>query len=321
MKPIPVVFHLGPLQIHTYGIGLAVTFWFAYRYLARRLRAHGYPDAWLGRTFVWVIVAAIVGARAVHVVANWHYYSANAGDILAIWHGGLSSFGGLLFGVPVGFISARRHCPRLRAAVAADFVAVVLVLSWAIGRLLGPQLMYAGGGWRTNAWYGMYYAGEVGRRVPVPLFQAAECLVIWVIALQVEKFVRSRGGPIGLVATATVSLWGLSRFFDEYVWLPHGTGGVAVEGASLAFVGAGLVLASYLMWRHLRHPSLVTAGADGPADPWAAPPRPDEAGAEEPPEGAVTGPEGVAPGGGERPGEPADGGEVRAPAATPRGAH
>ena len=46
VKPIPVVFHLGPLQIHTYGVGLAVTFWFAYRYFAKRLRDHGYPDTW-----------------------------------------------------------------------------------------------------------------------------------------------------------------------------------------------------------------------------------------------------------------------------------
>ena len=62
MRPIPVVFHIGPLQVHTYGIGLAITFWFAYRYFGRRLRANGYPDAWLGRMFTWVVVAAIVGA-------------------------------------------------------------------------------------------------------------------------------------------------------------------------------------------------------------------------------------------------------------------
>ena len=38
MKPIPVAFHIGPLEVHTYGIGLAVTFWFAYCYFERRLR-------------------------------------------------------------------------------------------------------------------------------------------------------------------------------------------------------------------------------------------------------------------------------------------
>ena len=32
MKPVPVAFHVGPLEVHTYGIGLALTFWFAYSY-------------------------------------------------------------------------------------------------------------------------------------------------------------------------------------------------------------------------------------------------------------------------------------------------
>jgi prolipoprotein diacylglyceryltransferase len=268
VKPIPVVFHIGPLQIHTYGIGLALTFWFAYRYLAKRLRAHGYPDAWLSRTFVWVIVASIVGARAVHVAANWHFYSSNVGDIFAIWHGGLSSFGGLLLGVPAGFLTARRWCRALRPVVAADLVATVLTASWALGRILGPQLMVAGGGRRTNSWIGMYYAGEVGKRIPVPLIQAAECFVIWVIALQVEKLVRQRGGPLGLVATAVVALWGLSRFFDEYVWLPHGNPGVAVEVASLCFVAAGALFGGWLIWRARRRGELYGAAAD----PWAAPP-------------------------------------------------
>ena len=40
MKPIPVAFHVGPLEVHTYGVGLAVTFWFAYTYFRRRLRHH-----------------------------------------------------------------------------------------------------------------------------------------------------------------------------------------------------------------------------------------------------------------------------------------
>ena len=42
MKPIPVAFHIGPLQVHTYGIGLAVTFWFGFVYFERRLRKNGY---------------------------------------------------------------------------------------------------------------------------------------------------------------------------------------------------------------------------------------------------------------------------------------
>ncbi len=269
MKPIPVVFHLGPLQVHTYGIGLALTFWFGYRYFAKRLRDHGYPDAWFARAFIWIVVASIIGARAVHVVANLkgaQGYIQNPGDILAIWHGGLSSYGGLLGGVPTGLICARRWCPQLRLSVALDLIAPVLVIAWTVGRLLGPQLMYQGGGNPTHAWYGMAYAGQAGKRVPVPIFQALEDSVVYVIALWVERRIARRGGPIGIVATTAVTLYGAARFNDEYVLLPHNTGGdIAVLVTSLAFVGLGAALAGSLLWRDrgLAH--------SGVTDPWRAP--------------------------------------------------
>ena len=269
MKPIPVVFHLGPLQVHTYGIGLALTFWFGYRYFAKRLRDHGYPDAWLGRAFVWIVIASVVGARAVHVVANLEGaqgYLQNPGDIFAIWHGGLSSFGGLLGGVPTGLVCARRWCPQLRLSVALDLVAPVLVIAWAMGRLLGPQLMYQGGGNLTHAWYGMAYAGQVGKRVPVPIIQALEDSLVYLVTLFVERRIARRGGPIGIVATTAVTLYGAFRFNDEYVLLPHTTAGdIAVIAASVAFVAVGVALAGWLLWRDrgLAHDKL--------ADPWHAP--------------------------------------------------
>ncbi|MDA8290398.1 MAG: prolipoprotein diacylglyceryl transferase [Actinomycetota bacterium] len=249
MRPIPVVFHLGPLQVHTYGIGLAITFWFGYRYLARRLRAAGFRDDWLGPTFVWIVVTAIVGARIVHVLANLAAYRSDPVEILAIWHGGLSSFGGLLLAVPTGFASAHRRCPELRAARAADLVAPVLVASWALGRLLGPQLMVAGGGKPTNQWFGMYYADEVGKRLPVPVFQALECFAVFAVSLAVERWVVRRGGPTGLVVAVAGGLWGLSRFFDEYLWLPHDSGTVAVEVAGLAMFAVGLAVCVWLLAR------------------------------------------------------------------------
>jgi phosphatidylglycerol:prolipoprotein diacylglycerol transferase len=268
VKPIPVEFHIGPLPIHTYGIGLAITFWVAYRYYAKRLRNNGYADEWLGTAFIWIIVSAIVGARAVHVIANLSYYTARPADIFAIWDGGLTSFGGLALAVPVGMWCAHRWCPELRLGRALDLVSPVLVLAWSIGRLLGPQLMVAGGGKLTNAWYGMYYSGEVGKRLPVPLFQSAECFVIWLIVLQVEKWAHARGDrPVGLVTAASATLWGLSRFVDERFWLTHDVGTDAVEGASIAFVVVGVAFMGWLVVRGRRRgwgepEAVAAAGAD-----------------------------------------------------------
>lgn len=191
MRPIPVAFHIWFLEVHTYGIGLALTFWFGLRYTERRLRNAGYPWQWVTGMFLWVIVAAIVGARTLHVVSDLTYYSRYPSQVFAIWQGGLSSFGGLLFAVPVGVVSARRRCPQLPTMRFADLIAPVLMACWGIGRLLGPQLMLAGGGHPTHQWFGMYYAGQVGKRLPVPIFQSIEDFAIFGILLLVERWLRS----------------------------------------------------------------------------------------------------------------------------------
>ncbi len=253
MKPIPVAFHIGPLEIHTYGIGLAIAFWVGYRYFCYRLRKHGYDDSWFAVTFIEIVISAIIGARIMHILAHTRYYSENPGQIIAIWNGGLSSFGGLLLAIPVGFISAKKRCKDLKLSIAADLIAPVLVLAWAVGRLLGPQLMYSGGGKPTTAWYGMYYAGEVGKRLPVPIFQTIECLVVFLLSLYAERIVSKRGGPIGVVACVATGLWGLSRYFDESVYLPHDNGTIGVEVAGLLMFFGSLAIAIYLLAKS--HPS------------------------------------------------------------------
>jgi phosphatidylglycerol:prolipoprotein diacylglycerol transferase len=268
VRPIPTAFHIGPLEVHSYGIGLAITFWFAYRYFAKRLRDNGYPDAWLSYAFVWIIASAIVGARVVHVIANFNsLYRHDLIGVFEVWHGGLSSYGGLLFAFPVGLWIVHKRCPELRAGRAVDILAPVLVAAWALGRLLGPQLEVNGGGRPTNAWYGMYYAGtEVGKRLPVPIFQAIECFVIYLIILQVEKYTHARGNrPVGLVMAAGATLWGLSRFVDERFWLTQDNGTDAVEVASLAFVGVGLAYIGWRVWRDRRQ-----GAAAAPEEPASA---------------------------------------------------
>lgn len=252
MKPIPIVFHIGPLQIHTYGIGLAITFLFSIWYMARRFRNAGQPWEWLYRDGIWIVFFALLGSRTVHVLANFSYYRANPGEIPLVWHGGLASFGGLLFGVPFGVWRAHRNCPNLKLLPALDLAAPVLVAGWAIGRLLGPQLMIAGGGHQTTAWYGMEYAGQVGKRVPVPIFQSIECWVILAILLVVERRFRER--PPGSLIALAAATWGISRFVDEWFWLGVPGHFDAVEGAGLALSAAAWIWLAFLVRRWRRRP-------------------------------------------------------------------
>jgi prolipoprotein diacylglyceryltransferase len=225
MRPIPVAFHIWFVEVHTYGIGLAVTFWFALRYFERRVRNAGYPWEWITGMFLWVIVAAIVGARIMSVIPNWSQYSSDPLQVFAIWQGGLSSFGGLILAVPVGIISARRRCPSIPTVRLLDLVAPVLMAAWGIGRLLGPQLMINGGGHATHQWFGMYYAGEVGKRLPVPIFQAAMDLSIFGILLLIERWLRSQS-PANSTSVAAADVGGVSL-------ASAGEGGVSLATADV----------------------------------------------------------------------------------------
>ena len=254
MRPIPVVFHIWKLQIHTYGIGLAITFWFAYRYFERRLRARGYPIDWLAGVFVWIVVSAVIGARVMHVIPNWSAYASDPIQVFAVWNGGLSSFGGLLAAVPTGLVLTHRRCPSLRVVDALDLVAPVLLAAWGLGRLLGPQLMVRGGGHPTTAWFGMYYADQVGKRLPVPIFQSIDSFAIFGLLLLIERHVRQR--PRGLVVAVAMALWGLERFLEEYLWLsyPGHLGDKLVESGGLLLLVVGLTLAAVLWHRRDRLP-------------------------------------------------------------------
>jgi phosphatidylglycerol:prolipoprotein diacylglycerol transferase len=241
-------------------------------YFERRLKRNGYRTDWLVPVFLWIILAAVVGARVLHVLTNTGYYSQHPGDILAVWQGGLSSFGGLLFAVPTGIILTRRRCPELSLGRALDLAAPVLMACWAMGRLLGPQLMVAGGGHPTHQWFGMYYADQVGKRLPVPIFQALEDFAVFLILIAIERRLdrwpdgtRRIGYPSGVVIATGMILWGIERALDEHLWLGEdgrlGSDLVQLAGLLLVVAGAVILIRARMRWREW----LQTHHADDPS--------------------------------------------------------
>ncbi|SEN47596.1 prolipoprotein diacylglyceryl transferase [Lihuaxuella thermophila] len=128
----PVAFSLGPLQVHWYGIILGsaalIGLWLAVRE-ADRL---GFNSELLLDMMIWVIPAAIVGARLYYVAFEWEHYSLHPEDILAVWKGGLAIHGGLIGAFAAGYFFVRKH--QLRFLVLADIVAPSIILGQAIGR-------------------------------------------------------------------------------------------------------------------------------------------------------------------------------------------
>ena len=82
---------------------------------------------------IWGIIGGILGARFVHVIDNWGFYTGNPGQIIAIWSGGIGLWGGLLG----GFFGAAAYARIFKhpVGVIADLTAPALLFVQTIGRL------------------------------------------------------------------------------------------------------------------------------------------------------------------------------------------
>ncbi|OYD08129.1 prolipoprotein diacylglyceryl transferase [Paludifilum halophilum] len=128
----PVAISLGPLQIHWYGIIMGsaalIGLWIA----ILEGKRHGLDSELFLDMMIWVIPAAILGARLYYVFFEWDYYLQNPGDIVAVWKGGLAIHGGLIGALVAGAIfMKKREVPFLQMA---DIVAPSIILGQAIGR-------------------------------------------------------------------------------------------------------------------------------------------------------------------------------------------
>jgi prolipoprotein diacylglyceryltransferase len=230
------------LVFHLYGFGLAIAAYVTYVYARRRLARNNFDVEPFARYAVALVVSGLVGARVANIATNWSYYSGHPGRWIAVWQGGLASFGGIALALPVGLYLQRKWWPSSSLARFSDALVPALVAGWALGRVLGPQFMVNGGGHLTHQWFGVRYAGQHGKRVPVPLIQGAEDALLWGALLWTERRWTSRF--TGAVTAIAMIVWGLVRSYDEH-WLlgeQSHSGSLGVQIAGLALTLGGVLL-------------------------------------------------------------------------------
>ena len=128
----PVAFDIFGISIRWYGIlismGMLLGIFLAY-YEAKK---QGYnPDDIIDLS-LWVIPAALIGARLYYVAFQWEYYKGDILKILNTREGGLAVHGGLIAAVLAGYFFTRaKNIPFWKTA---DIVAPSIALGQAIGR-------------------------------------------------------------------------------------------------------------------------------------------------------------------------------------------
>lgn len=130
----PEILHIfGPFSLHIYGffvaLGVATFIALTFNNAERKkyISASRYEQL-----LIFAIVVALIGARFVHVISEWHSYE-NFSDAFAIWSGGLSVLGAVLAGlIFVPLFLKYYHIPVLPIF---DLAARYLPLTQAIARL------------------------------------------------------------------------------------------------------------------------------------------------------------------------------------------
>ena len=129
----PVAFEIFGYPVHWYGLIIAGAVLLAALLGTRVARwlNEDPEDGW--SMLLLVIVLAVVGARAYHVIHLWDHYSANPIEIPQIWNGGIGIPGGVAGGALAIFLYTRGK--GLHSARWLDIFAPALLLGQVVGRL------------------------------------------------------------------------------------------------------------------------------------------------------------------------------------------
>src|SRR5512137_2927219 len=71
----PILFHLGPLAIHTYGVLVALGFICGIALAGRLAKAAGIPPERVSDMGVWLIVAGMLGGKLLYILFYWRDFS------------------------------------------------------------------------------------------------------------------------------------------------------------------------------------------------------------------------------------------------------
>ncbi|MCR4887056.1 MAG: prolipoprotein diacylglyceryl transferase [Clostridiales bacterium] len=118
--------------VHIYGVLIALAIGLGVWLCSRREKRMGLKKDTAVDLALWVVPAALIGARLYYVAFQWDMYKDNPVSILYVWRGGLAIYGGVIGGL----IGGGAYCLRKKAPflVLADLVAPALILGQAVGR-------------------------------------------------------------------------------------------------------------------------------------------------------------------------------------------
>ncbi|MFC0244502.1 prolipoprotein diacylglyceryl transferase [Falsochrobactrum ovis] len=219
----PIIFSIGPIAIHWYGLGYVVGILFAWWYGKKllnnhRLWANNHPPMQadtLDDFVIWAALGVVLGGRLGYVLFyNLPFYLANPLAIPAVWDGGMSFHGGII-GTTLAMIwfARSRNIPVWSMF---DTIAAGVPVGLGLVRVANFINQELWGRVSDVPWAVYFPNGGPLPRHPSQIYEALlEGLVLFFVLFILTWVGRKLKKP-GYIAGTFVAGYGLSRILVEF---------------------------------------------------------------------------------------------------------
>jgi phosphatidylglycerol:prolipoprotein diacylglycerol transferase len=239
----PVIVTIGPLAIRWYALAYIAGIFLAWWYARQLVRT---PALWgpngapmkggdLDDFVVWAALGVVVGGRLGYILFyDLPHYIADPGDILAVWHGGMSFHGGFL-----GMMLAMTLFARARSIPAWSLIDVVAT-GVPFGLFFGRIANFINGElWGRPSdvpWAIVFPGGGDLPRHPSQLYEAALEGVLLFLALRIATHRYHKLVTRGFVSGVFCTGYGLARVISEFFREPDIQIGYLAGGLTLGML-------------------------------------------------------------------------------------
>ena len=259
----PILFRVGDWPVYSYGVLLALAYLAGLQFAVVRARRRGVDATRIMDLGIYLIIAALIGAKLMLVLIDFDYFRRQPRELLSLVRAGGVFYGGLIGAFLVGIWLVRRY--KLHLWTTADLMTPGIALGHVVGRL-GCLLAGCCYGRPTSVPWAITFtdpsaAVNVGTPLhqalhPTQLYDAGAELIILAVLLATER----KGKPFaGRTFWVYVLLYAISRFVIEiYRGDPRGT---ILDLSTSQFVSVVLVPVSLAMLWRLRSRAHGTGAA------------------------------------------------------------
>jgi len=181
--PLKEAFSIGNFTIYSWGLVFVLVFLLGFFLVLKEARKKRIDERHIYNIALLILIGTIAGGRLFHVLGNFRFYFQNPAEIFMLSHGGMASYGGILFALLFIWLYARKQ-NNIQFLEILDLFAPYVVLSIALGRI-GCFLNWCCYGAASSLPWAIKVAGDVPRH-PSQIYELIAGLIIFFILIKIK---------------------------------------------------------------------------------------------------------------------------------------